>query len=66
VESGWLGPASVLIGGPRNRSTNVHSGQLDWQTIGTARAAACGADPAMVVNTWPVDELLAWAARGAE
>jgi hypothetical protein len=43
----------------------MHSGQLDWQTIGTARAAACGAHPAMVVNTWPVDGLLAWTdARG--
>jgi putative hydrolase len=35
-------------------------GQLDWQTIGTARAAACGADPAMVVNSWSADEVLAW------
>jgi putative hydrolase len=36
-------------------------GQLDWLPIGCERAAACGADPAMVVDTWPVEELLAWA-----
>ena len=39
-------------------------GQLDWQVIGCARAAACGADAAMVVNALRVDELLAWAGRG--
>jgi hypothetical protein len=38
----------------------VHSGQLDWQPIGTARAAACGADSAMVVDALPTDGLLAW------
>jgi hypothetical protein len=39
---------------------NVHSGQLDWQVIGCERAAACGAEPAMMVNSWSVDELRAW------
>lgn len=36
-------------------------GQLDWLPYGCARAAACGIDPDRVVNTWPVDRLLAWA-----
>jgi putative hydrolase len=39
----------------------VHSGQLDWLPIGCERASACGADAEMVVNSLPVDELLAWA-----
>jgi putative hydrolase len=44
--------------------TDAHApGQLDWQPYGCARAAACGVDPATVVNTWPADDLLTWAAR---
>ncbi|MEV0596153.1 PHP domain-containing protein [Nonomuraea cavernae] len=35
-------------------------GQLDWQRFGCERAARCGIEPARVVNTWPLDELLAW------
>lgn len=43
--------------------TDAHApGQLDWQQYGCARAVACGADPANIVNTWPVDDLLAWTA----
>jgi len=43
--------------------TDAHApGQLDWQHLGCLRAAQCGADPAMVVNTWPADRLLDWAA----
>jgi putative hydrolase len=38
-------------------------GQLDWQTIGTARAAACGADAELIVDTWSMDEVLAWTGR---
>jgi putative hydrolase len=42
--------------------TDAHApGQLDWQPYGCARAAACGVDPATVVNTWSADELVAWA-----
>ena len=37
-------------------------GQLDWQLGGCERAAACGADPADVINTWPAEQLLAWTA----
>ncbi|MGH8918304.1 MAG: PHP domain-containing protein, partial [Actinomycetes bacterium] len=41
--------------------TDAHApGQLAWQPYGCARAAECGADPGAVVNTWPVEELLAW------
>jgi len=41
--------------------TDAHApGQLDWQPYGAARAVACGVDPARVVTTWPVAELLAW------
>ena len=36
-------------------------GQLDWLPYGCARAAACGVAPDRVVNTWPAEELLAWA-----
>jgi putative hydrolase len=44
--------------------TDAHApGQLDWQPYGCARAALCGVDPARVVNTWPVEDLLAWTAR---
>lgn len=36
--------------------------QLDWLTYGCDRAEAAEIDPQRVVNTWPVEELLAWAA----
>jgi putative hydrolase len=37
-------------------------GQLDWLRYGCERAARCGVDPARVVNTWPADHLVGWAA----
>ncbi|HEV2087465.1 MAG TPA: PHP domain-containing protein [Cryptosporangiaceae bacterium] len=44
--------------------TDAHApGQLDWQPYGCERAALCGVDPTRVVNTWPVEQLLAWTAR---
>jgi putative hydrolase len=44
--------------------TDAHApGQLDWQLYGTARAEACGVPADRVVNTLPVDELLAWTRR---
>jgi putative hydrolase len=44
--------------------TDAHApGQLDWQPYGCERAAACGTPPESVVNTWPVEELLAWTHR---
>jgi putative hydrolase len=44
--------------------TDGHApGQLDWQAFGCARAAECEVPPERVVNTWPLDRLLAWANR---
>ena len=46
--------------------TDAHApGQLDWQVNGCERAARCGVDPATVVNTWDVENLLAWTADHA-
>ena len=43
--------------------TDAHApGQLHWQPYGCARAAECGVEAATVVNTAPVDVLLAWTA----
>ena len=43
--------------------TDAHApGQLDWLRNGCERAALCGADADRVVNTWPAERLLAWAA----
>jgi putative hydrolase len=38
-------------------------GQLDFLDHGCERAEAAGIDPDRIVNTWPVDRLLAWANR---
>lgn len=44
--------------------TDAHApGQLEWQPYGCERAAACDVPVERIVNTWPVDELLAWTAR---
>jgi putative hydrolase len=41
--------------------TDAHApGQLEFQIYGCARAEDLGLDPDRVVNTWPVDRLLAW------
>ncbi len=37
-------------------------GQLDFQVYGCERAEELGIDPDRIVNTWPVDKLLEWAA----
>lgn len=45
--------------------TDAHApGQLDWQQYGCARAAECGVPPERIVNTWPLERLLAWTGRG--
>ena len=46
--------------------TDAHApGQLDWLPIGCERAAACGVEPAMVINTLDADQLRALtAAKG--
>jgi putative hydrolase len=42
--------------------TDAHApGQLDWQLYGCERAVACAVPAERIVNTWPIDELLAWA-----
>ncbi|WP_216894840.1 PHP domain-containing protein [Nocardia alni] len=42
--------------------TDAHApGQLDWQSYGCARALANGVDPDRVINTWPLERLLAFA-----
>jgi putative hydrolase len=41
--------------------TDGHApGQLDWQIIGCARAEECEVPAERVINTWSVDDLLAW------
>ena len=43
--------------------TDAHApGQLAWQPYGCARVAETGIGPERIVNTWPVDDLLAWTA----
>ncbi len=41
-------------------------GQLDLQAYGCARAQRLGVPPERIVNTWSVDALKAWAARGKQ
>jgi putative hydrolase len=42
--------------------TDAHApGQLDWLDNGCARAALCGVPADRIVNTWPADQLVAWA-----
>jgi putative hydrolase len=38
-------------------------GQLDFLDYGCQRAEATGIHPERIVNTWPRDRLLAWAAK---
>jgi putative hydrolase len=47
-------------------NTDAHApGQLDWQRFGCERAALCGVPADRVVNTWPAEQLVAWAAAHA-
>jgi len=46
--------------------TDAHAiGQLAWQPGGCARVADAGIGAERVVNTWPADDLVAWARTGA-
>jgi len=46
--------------------TDAHApGQLAWQPYGCARVAETGIEADRIVNTWPVEELLAWTGRHA-
>jgi putative hydrolase len=43
--------------------TDAHApGQLDWLDNGCTRAALCGVPADRIVNTWPADDLVSWAA----
>jgi putative hydrolase len=43
--------------------TDAHApGQLDWQPYGCERAARCGVPVSSIVNSWSMDDLLAWTA----
>ena len=45
--------------------TDAHApGQLEFQIYGCQRAEELGLDSARVINTWPLDELLDWCAKG--
>jgi putative hydrolase len=47
--------------------TDAHApGQLAWQDAGCTRAAQCGVPADRIVNTWPVEDLLAWTAGHAQ
>jgi putative hydrolase len=53
----------VELGVKVSIDTDAHApGQLEWQHYGCDRAAECDVDPALVVNTWSADDLVAWAA----
>jgi putative hydrolase len=44
--------------------TDAHApGQLDWQPYGCVRAEECGVPAERVVDTWALDDLLAWTGR---
>jgi putative hydrolase len=44
--------------------TDAHApGQLEFQIYGCERAEDLGLDPERVVNTWPVERLLAWCGK---
>jgi putative hydrolase len=44
--------------------TDAHApGQLDWQPFGCLRAVECGVQTDRVINTWPLEKLLAWLSR---
>ena len=44
--------------------TDAHApGQLEWQTYGCERAEDCNVPPDRVINTKPLDDLLAWTTR---
>jgi putative hydrolase len=63
-------PPSRLIGLARDLGclfsidSDSHApGQLDFLDYGCERAEAAGIEPERIVNTWPRDRLLAWAAK---
>lgn len=60
---GRLLALAVEMGCDFSIDTDAHApGQLDWQGYGCERAVAHAVPAERVINTWPVDELLAWCA----
>ena len=56
---------AVELGCEFTVDTDAHApGQLDWQGFGCERAVECGVPVEKVVNTWPAEVLLDWAAAG--
>ncbi|MFN0027500.1 MAG: PHP domain-containing protein [Acidimicrobiales bacterium] len=46
-------------------NTDAHApGQLEWQNYGCDKAALAGIEPDEVINTWPLERLLAWGRPG--
>ena len=57
---------AVEIGCVFSVDSDAHApGQLDFLDHGAARVAALGVPLERVVTTWPLDDLLAWAAKGS-
>ncbi|MFI8973198.1 PHP domain-containing protein [Nocardia asteroides] len=60
---GRLLALAVEMGCHFSIDTDAHApGQLAWQGYGCERAVAHAVPAERVINTWPVDELLAWCA----
>jgi putative hydrolase len=58
---------AIELGCKFSIDTDAHAtGQLEWQHYGADRAAECGVPADDIVNTWQVDELLAWTASHAD
>jgi putative hydrolase len=54
---------AVELGCRFSIDTDAHApGQLEWQAYGCDRAVECEVPADRIVNTWSVDELLAWTA----
>jgi putative hydrolase len=54
---------AVEMGVKISIDTDSHAtDQLEWHPFGTDRAAECGVAVESVVNSWPLDQLLAWTA----
>jgi putative hydrolase len=53
---------AVSMGCRVSIDTDAHApAQLEWQPYGCDKAVRHGLGPDDVVNTWPIDDLLAWA-----
>ena len=54
-------PALIESGAKISIDSDAHATwQLEWQPYGCHRAAEAGVPVERIVNTWEVDDLLAW------